>query len=273
MTFFWLFLAGIAGGFISGLLGVGGGIIFLLILPFSLIDFGIIEQNLVRFIVANSLFGVFFASLAGNITHISTKTFHLREVSFVALAGSLAAIFTLEFIVLQEWYTRWIFNLLVILFLIYILLTRFLRYLKNEDENDRSEPKPFHLSIAGLAGGVLSALSGTGGGAITVPILNHWLKMDIKIAKSVSLGMILLSSMVMTFSNLFKSDVYQYSDWQQGLILYPIVIPLTLGVIIGAPLGVKSSHKMTSRTISGIFAILIIIVILEKFLELYQLFT
>ena len=122
----WLFLAGIAGGFIAGLLGVGGGIIFLVVLPFALLEFGVVEADLVQYIVANSLFGVFFASLAGNIAHITIRSFHLKESLLVGIAGSIAAILVLNFIVIQPWYTRWIFNVVIILFLLYILITQFL---------------------------------------------------------------------------------------------------------------------------------------------------
>ena len=128
------------------------------------------------------------------------------------------------------------------------------------------------LITSGIAGGTLSAASGVGGGAVTVPLLNHWLGINIKKAKSISLFMILISSMLMTIANLTVSSTEKYTEWQQGLILFPIAIPLAIGVVIGAPLGVKASHMMSSRTLSIIFALLLIIVIIEKLVELYQLY-
>ena len=271
MISIWLFLAGIAGGLIAGLLGVGGGIVFLAILPFTLVEFGILETDLVQHIVANSLFGVFFASLSGNIAHITTRSFYLRESILVGIAGSLAAILVLNFIVIQSWYTRWIFNVIIILFLLYILITQFLNPDQTGKHRHNKRKNSFQLATAGIAGGILSAASGTGGGAVTVPLLNRLLGMDIKKAKSISLSMILLSSMIMTLINLFVLDVEKYSDWQQGLIIFPIAIPLTIGVIISAPLGVHLSHKVSSRTLNTIFAVLLFVIIIEKLVELYLL--
>lgn len=272
MISFWLFLAGITGGFIAGLLGVGGGIIFLAVLPFALIEFGVSESSLVQLIVANSLFGVFFASLAGNIAHFTSKLFYPKESLLVGIAGSISATLILTFIVIQPWYSRWVFNLVIILFLIYVLIMQFKKGRNSGNQKNINRVSSMRLMTSGIAGGTLSAASGAGGGAVTVPLLNHWLGINIKKAKSISLFMILISSLLMTIANLTVSGTEKYTEWQQGLILFPIAIPLTIGVVIGAPLGVKASHMMSSRTLSIIFVFLLIIVIIEKLVELYQLY-
>ena len=249
------------------------GIIFLVILPFALLDLGVAEADLVQYIVANSLFGVFFASLTGNIAHITFRSFHLKESSLVGIAGSIAAMLVLSYIVVQPWYSRGIFNVVIILFLLYVLIAQLLYPSTARKKKKISRNKSFQLAVAGVAGGALSAASGTGGGAVTVPLLNHWLGINIKMAKSISLGMILLSSMIMTIANLLACGTVKYSVWQQGLVLFPIVLPLTIGVLIGAPMGVKVSHIVSSNRLSSIFAILLIVVIIEKLVEIIQLLS
>jgi uncharacterized membrane protein YfcA len=44
-----LFLAGLAGGMISGLLGVGGGLIYILILPIAFSYIGIPNQEIAQY--------------------------------------------------------------------------------------------------------------------------------------------------------------------------------------------------------------------------------
>jgi uncharacterized membrane protein YfcA len=271
MSYPLLFLAGVAGGIIAGLLGVGGGIISLAVLPFALSEYGVIEIALVQFIVANSLFGVFFASLAGNIAHIASRMFYPRESLLVGVSGSVMAIFILDFIVVQSWYNRWIFNIVIIIFLIYILLAQFLKLDESRKSVDKKKDQPLRFILAGIAGGALSAASGTGGGAITVPILSQWLGLNIKKAKSISLAMIFLSSGIMTLVNLSIPHVSIYSELQVGLILFLVAIPITAGVVIGAPFGVKISHMMASRVLASIFAILVTVVIIEKLVEINQL--
>lgn len=75
MDQFLLSLAGLAGGFIAGLLGIGGGMVFIIVLPFALLERSVPESEMVPYTIAHSLFGIFFASLSGNAAHVQTKTF------------------------------------------------------------------------------------------------------------------------------------------------------------------------------------------------------
>ena len=79
----WLVLAGFAGGVLAGLLGIGGGIIYVVILPYALRDVGVSTEYLAPLTIANSIFGVLFASFATNYLNIRDKDFYLRESLWV----------------------------------------------------------------------------------------------------------------------------------------------------------------------------------------------
>ena len=55
-----LIAAGAIGGFMSGLIGVGGGIIFVPILTYFLSRLGYADEVLVKAVLANSLFAIIF---------------------------------------------------------------------------------------------------------------------------------------------------------------------------------------------------------------------
>ena len=270
--YLYLLLAGLAGGFLAGLLGIGGGIIYILVLPFALSRIGAPQEEIVQYIISNSIFGTLFASLAGNIAEIRNKRFYRNEVLVVGLFGAISSLFILNFIVHTSWYNKQVFNGIVIVVMTYILVNVLTH---SNPKNKFIRELPFskrRLGIAGMAGGIVSALSGLGGGTVIVPILNSAMKMNIKKAKAISLGMIFFSSLFMTLFNLLEKPDLQFKPFHIGFIVFPIVVPLSIGVVIASPFGVKASRKAPSYVISYIFSIFVLIVIIGKALSLYRAF-
>lgn len=270
LGYFYLFVAGLAGGFLAGLLGIGGGIIYILILPFALQLIGVPQLEIVQYVISNSIFGTLFASLAGNIAEIRNKRFYRNEVLVVGLLGAISALFVLNFVVHTSWYSKEVFNGVVILAMIYI----FINVISNSNRGNKFIREiPFskrRLSLAGVAGGIISALSGLGGGTVIVPILNSAMKMNIKKAKAISLGMIFFSASFMTLFNLLEQPRLKLEAFHIGFIVFPIVVPLSIGVVIASPIAVKVSRKFPSYVISYIFSIFVLIVIIGKSISLYN---
>lgn len=270
LEYFFLFLAGLAGGFLAGLLGIGGGIIYILILPFALQRIGVPQLEIVQYVISNSIFGTLFASLAGNIAEIRNKRFYRNEVLVVGLLGAISALFVLNFVVHTSWYSKEVFNGVVILAMTYI----FINVISNSNRQNRFIREiPFskrRLSLAGVSGGIISALSGLGGGTVIVPILNSAMRMNIKKAKAISLGMIFFSASFMTLFNLLEQPSLKLEAFHIGFIVFPIVIPLSIGVVIASPIAVKVSRKFPSYVISYIFSIFVLIVIIGKSISLYN---
>jgi len=118
-----------------------------------------------------------------------------------------------------------------------------------------------------MAGGILAALSGLGGGSVVVPILNLGFKMDIKRAKAISLGMILLSTAVITLFNMLETPRLPYNGPHWGYLVWPVALPLSIGVAVASPLGVMVGKRLPSKVISYIFAIFLALVIIKKAAE------
>lgn len=270
LGYFFLFVAGLAGGFLAGLLGIGGGIIYILILPFALERIDVPQLEIVQYVISNSIFGTLFASLAGNIAEIRNKRFYRNEVLVVGLLGAISALFMLNFVVHTSWYSKDVFNGVVILAMTYI----FINVISNSNPGNKFIREiPFskrRLSLAGVTGGIISALSGLGGGTVIVPILNSAMRMNIKKAKAISLGMIFFSASFMTLFNLLEQPVLRLEAFHIGFIVFPIVVPLSIGVVIASPIAVKVSRKFPSYVISYIFSIFVLIVIIGKSISLYN---
>ncbi|MFA0962372.1 sulfite exporter TauE/SafE family protein [Roseivirga sp. BDSF3-8] len=265
-----LLVSGLAGGFLAGLLGIGGGVIYIIILPYALSHVGVPSEEIVQYTIANSILGTFFASLSGNIAHMRKNEFYFSETLNVGVFAVIFSLGSLYLIVNTPWYDRTAFNVLVIALLLFILFRTI--WLNTRKRPDDEEPKTRFslLAVAGSSGGLIASLSGLGGGAIMVPILNLGLKMDIKQAKSISLGVISMSSLGMTIYNSFEQTRYPFQYYNWGYIVWPIALALSAGVVIGSPIGVKVGRKISSRTISFIFSAFLLVVIIKKALELYN---
>ena len=262
-------LAGLAGGFLAGFLGIGGGIVYVLILPIAFSNYGVPEQHIAQFTIANSIFGVFFAAVSASFTYWLQKEFYLRETLLVSIAGGIGSALGLQLIVKTNWYSQEIFNTILVFILSYLLYSTLS---KNRPGGDKEQNPPRdarkYFLLAGFGGGSISALSGLGGGTILIPFLNSLMRLKIHRAKAISLGMIVFTSLVITLMNLF-ADVQELQISTVGYIIFPMTIPLSAGVILASPIGVKVSKKVSDKTINFIFATFISIVILSKLWEIY----
>lgn len=263
----WLILAGIGGGILAGLLGIGGGIIYVLVLPYALTKAEVSSELLAQFTIANSIFGVLFASLASNILNIRNHDFYPRESLWVGLPGAFFSILVLATIVSSSWYSISFFYVLLILFLLFMLVSLYVQE-RETQKKDLSKNREARLGFAGIIGGSLASLTGLGGGAAVVPILTTQLHLDIKMARSISLAMIFITSLTLTAFNLFTFAGESRLPYQSGYIYFPVAIPLTIGVLLGSTVGNRLGRFFSSATIKVLFSILIIVVIIEKLIYL-----
>ncbi len=257
-----LFFAGLIGGFISGLAGIGTGILLILIIPIALGHMGMTGDTLVKFTLANTVFGTLCSSFMNNITSIKQGRFYPKEIFWTASIAVLCAGILLEFFVKRITYFPLLYNTLITLFLLYILYRGLNRL--HTDKNHEEKTSKVKLGLTGLSGGFVAALTGLGGASIAIPMLNVWLNIDIKKSKAIAYGMVFSIAVLLTLLNLKAEHGFAISALHQGYIIFPIALPLSLGVVLGAPIGVFYGERLTSRTISYIFLSFIGVAIIKK---------
>ena len=265
MEFFFLVLAGLVGGFMAGLVGIGTGIIMLAIIPLVLPTYGVQPQDVVSYTVANTIFATMCSALVNIITVLRQRNIHWKKSLWVSVSATLIAILIFETFVKSEYYSKNLFNTIVIV-LLAVIIYRSIKKLRIE-RNKRERSSPLKLSLAGASAGALAALTGLGGGAILLPLLNLWLRMDIIKARNISFVAIFAIATVLSIFNLFGKAPDPAVN-AQGLIIYDLVLPLSIGVIVGSPLGVISGNKIKPRTITVLFLLLTSLVLLRKIMEL-----
>ncbi|MEJ2196767.1 MAG: sulfite exporter TauE/SafE family protein, partial [Ignavibacteriaceae bacterium] len=122
----------------------------------------------------------------------------------------------------------------------------------------------------GSSVGVLSTFTGLGGGIIFFPVLHYLYSLDTKKAVGTS-------SVITAITMIFGSISFYLisSNWTGGFnlnyIYLAVALPLGLGAVAGAKIGVNFVQKSSTSTslVKKIFAILLIIVVVKIIFNLW----
>lgn len=267
-----LILFGCIGGLLAGMLGLGGGVIYIFVIRYALEEYKLVDSELVKFILSNSIAATFFAGLSGSLRQIKSKNYYPREIAATGAAGVISALAVTASIVHTQWYSQEKFMLV---FLVLLFLMGLNMYLKRKSEilaapgpsaNGKSllaEKYPLFI-LAGILTGAVSSLSGLGGGVILIPILTNFIGMDVRKAASISLGIIPMHALAM---GIYYSVAEPYSGpalpYSIGYIVLPILLPLLVGVLLCTPIGVKLRERMAQKQIKIIFSIVVLLIFIR----------
>lgn len=259
--------AGMMAGFIAGLTGIGTGFMMLAVLPFVLASFGVPDQYFVSVTIANTIFATMVSSLANMAASIYKKSFYIKETLWTAVGAITTSFIVFELVAKSSFYSRNFFNGVVVFFMFAIIISTFRKLKLSNPQNERvTKPR---LLLTGAAAGSAAALTGLGGGTIIIPLLNLWQKVDIIKAKSISFGTIFAIALWLSINNLFFEPVYPIPN-SMGLIVFPMIIPVSIGALMGSPLGVIASHRIPARIVTLLFLTVISLVAIQKIMELIK---
>lgn len=255
------------GAFLSGFLGVGGGMIYIPVLDYFLRKIGLQDELLVKAILANSLFTIIFSGSVASWKQYRIGNFYPREILLTALPGMVTALSLTWLIRSGHWYSKQLFNYVFALMLLVIAIRMFSK--KSEIAENHPEPN-WKYHFTGFFAGIITAFSGLGGGVVMTPLFTDWMKQSFKKAGSISNGVIPLFAITMGIFNLSVPAGKAIMPGQIGLIFFPILAPMILATFVFAPLGVKLAQKTKPSIIRMIFAIFTGIVFTRLIIEIVQ---
>jgi uncharacterized membrane protein YfcA len=272
MPWTWLFLPllGAAGGFLSGLLGVGGGIIFIPVLSTLFEAQGYSNTEIVKLTLANSIALVFVSGLMGIYRQVRHRQFDWRRALRIGIPGAVVSWAMSMAINHGSWYRKEEFQMVFLLFLLISIANMiFGKVLKGETGEIAVPGSPMlkEFAVALLAGLVVS-LSGLGGGIVMVPMFRMLLRIPMRQATALSLSIIPMLSLAPLLSWIFSRLPFDMGLTHTGYIVWPYFLLMTPGVMLFAPLGLKTSKKLPVPTLRIIFAALSIFILVKTLLEI-----
>lgn len=122
-----------------------------------------------------------------------------------------------------------------------------------EEEVEPPNVRWYVILLVGLVAGVASGMFGIGGGAVIVPALVAILKYDQKLAVGTSLGALLLP--------VGLPGVIAY--WGEDVLDIPVAAVVAVGLAIGAIFGARIALNLPSKTVKRLYGLFLLFVALR----------
>ena len=241
-------LIGFLGGITAGMLGLGGGIIFVPGLMIIHKYYGLFSGYELQVAVYTSLISIIFAGSTSSILHYKNRLIDLsvvKKYSIYVILGSFFGIYILEHVSSES--LELVYS--VILIILALLLISDAKIIRNNIN---------YLNKAGnlyfFANGSISSLMGIGGGTLSVPYLS-FLIADIKrsIASASAIGLIIAVSSLLY---MFILNPSIYSEKINHIALF-LLIP---SGVLGSYTGVYLLRILNPEKVKNIFSTLLLVV-------------
>lgn len=257
-------------GFLTGLIGIGGGFLMTPILIFLGIS--------PIYAVGNGANNILAASVSGTLAHYFKKQIDIKMGVLILIGGLIGSLIGVEIFIffLKQGSIN---NVISILYCGLLSSVGLMMLIESLSEIKRIREKkfirrklhnhywihnlPFKVRIHasklyisaigpiffGIVIGLISSIMGVGGGFILVPVLIYVIGMPARLVPGTSLFAMIFVMIIVTLLHALENNTID---------LYLVMI-LSLGSVLGAQLGSKISSKLAGEELRAILSILILI--------------
>lgn len=254
MTFLIYIGLGIFAGMLSGIFGIGGGLV---IVPTLLICFkylGFPENHVMHLTIGTSLSIILVTVSNSMYGHHLNKNIDwniVKKIVIPLIIGALAGSFVSKEIAA---------NTLEVIFSIYVVLVSIKMFMDIKIDRELKKTGRSLYSIVGFIIGFKSTILGIGGGTISIPFLT-WrgqpMKKAVGVSASLGVPIALAGAASYIYNGLGLPDLPEYS---LGFVYLPAVGGVVLTSSFFARIGAKISHKLPQQKMKKGFALFLMIV-------------
>lgn len=251
------FIIGLLAGILSGLLGLGGGVV---IVPALMILFekqNFLPANLMHLAIGSSLAIVMFATMMTTYSQHKRKALAWNLLKVMIPGTVLGAIIGVVLgKQLSTQFLSYVFAAFCFLLAIKMLIGK-----ENVQEHKKPQsPHPFILLGTAIVAGILAGLLGIGGGAILIPLL-IWFGLPMVVVSGTSAACAFPTAFTGAISSIIVGlHTPGLPSYSTGFIYWPAVIIIGMSSMLAAPVGVYLAHHLPEKTIKRIFGGILLVI-------------
>jgi uncharacterized membrane protein YfcA len=242
------FIVGIIAGVLSGLLGIGGGVVIVPMLVYCFTIQAVRPDTIMHLALGTSLASIIFTSISSCLAH------HWRgavdwEIVWRFIPGILTGTFAGTFLAsnLSTGFLKGFFSLFL-----FIIATQI--SLNKKPKATRDLPASLGMFSLGSGIGAISALVGIGGGSISTFVMllcNVPTRRAIGTSATIGIPVAIAGTIGYILNNLNGVGLPPYS---LGYVYLPALCTIVLSSVFSAPLGVKLAHSLPVDKLRRILA-------------------
>ncbi len=254
-----LLLGGGVAGIVAGYFGVGGGIVFVPILLASFRAAGVTSLVAAHLAFGTSLLAVAFLSASSALRYSRDGFIAWRTAAVMgaaAVAGAVAGALLAGG--MSETTLKRVFGVLVLFAAVQLFSER-----RKPRERPAQVLESVRLAAAGASAGFLSALGGTGGGMLTLPLLYSYFRLPLKKAYGTSAAVVAAAALAASVGYLFIGLGQPLLPAGTPGYVDPLrALPLILGSIPLALLGAARAERGGFPTLRKLVGVVLVVLAL-----------
>jgi len=254
---------GITAGLLSGLFGVGGGIV---IVPSLIFIYGLLNINspyIVHTAIATSLFTIIFTAFSSAYKHSKNKNINWQFALVIGISSAFSVFLISKTAIGMPGDTlKKIFAVILIFAGLKMLLQKTNSKDAGSIHKHKKKRSILIINMIGVLSGTIAAFTGLGGGIFIIPLLHYIMKIPIKKAIGTSTVAILITAIagVIGYMVNVPADFIPINKGSIGMVDIVYAIPVIAASIPFAQVGVLIHNKTPHYVIGRIFGVFVIIV-------------
>jgi hypothetical protein len=247
------FAIGAMTGVLSGLIGVGGGVIIVPGLAFIFKQIGVPSHIYMQMAAATSLAVVFVTSCFSVLIY-QKKGDILWPVWRKIVSGLVAGIIIGAFI--SRFFSG---RFLELIFAIFLLFISFRLFFPMEIKQRSHLPRTLFLFFLGFLIGGLSGIVGVGGGVLLMPLFLYF-NLPIRKASGTSIACVVIVSMMGSLTYAILKPAGIFISGAVGYLYFPAFLGVTLGSISFVFIGTSIAYRVNKEWLQRFLAFFLLFV-------------
>ncbi|HSW60665.1 MAG TPA: sulfite exporter TauE/SafE family protein [bacterium] len=255
--FLTLFVVSLLGGFMSGLLGLGGAVVMIPLMLTVPPFLGVGDLSM-KTVSGLSMIQVLFSSLSGLVIHKKNKFIHFESLLFIGIPIGFSA-FAGSYLSkhINNIFLMYVFVILV--FIAFVMFAMDKRFKKNNEPLNEIKINRFVSVFAGLVTGAFTGMIGVGGGFVLIPFMAYILKIPFKATIGTSLGIIFIGAVAGSIGKIVSFQVE-----------FALVLPVIIGSLLAAQFGARVNKKTPPDRLRHILMVVVILSMIQVIYKIIE---